>query len=83
VNWLPVSDENNLLAFTRSDESEEFLVVINFSNRPVNGAVEVNKSAEFKLVKLAGMPDTPAGDLSRLRLNGFEWRIYSRAPARR
>jgi hypothetical protein len=82
VNRLRVSDDNNLLAFTRSDEADEFLVVINFSDRPVNGAVEVTKSAEFKPVKISGTPDAPAGDLSRLRLNGLEWRIYYRALAR-
>jgi cyclomaltodextrinase / maltogenic alpha-amylase / neopullulanase len=79
VNWLTVSDDNDLIAFTRSDDTEEFLVVINFSNRPVTGSVDVAKNAEFRPVRIAGMPDTPAGDLAQLRLKGYEWRIYSRS----
>jgi glycosidase len=81
VAWLPVSDDSDLLAFTRSDDNEEFLVVINFSNRPVVGSIDVAKSAEFKPVRISGASDYPNGDLSRLRLNGFEWRIFSRSVA--
>ncbi len=78
VRWLPVSDGNNILAYTRGDDTEEFLVVINFSNRPVTGGVEVSKSAEFKPVRISGMPDVSGGDVARFRLNAYEWRIYSR-----
>jgi glycosidase len=78
VRWLTVSEDRNLVAFTRSDDTEEFLVVINFSNRPLSGGVEVNKSAEFKPVRISGMPDAPAGDVARFKLNAFEWRIYNR-----
>lgn len=81
VNWLPVSDGNNLVAYIRSDETEEFLVIINFSNRAANGGIEISKSGEFKPVRFAGMPDAPAGDLTRFRLGAFEWRIYSRSLA--
>jgi cyclomaltodextrinase len=79
VKWLTVSDDNDMAAFTRGDDAEEFLVVINFSNRPVTGGVEIAKSAEFKPVRIAGMPDAPGGDVARFRLNAYEWRIYSRA----
>jgi cyclomaltodextrinase len=81
VKWLTVSDDRNLVAFTRADDTEEFLVVINFSNHPLSGGVEVNKSAEFKPVRISGMPDAPAGDVARFRLNAFEWRIYNRSLA--
>jgi hypothetical protein len=53
--------------------------VINFSNRPITGWVEVLHDREFKPVKLAGMPEPPADSFPLFRLNGFDWRIYHRA----
>ena len=63
----------------RLDGKDEFVVVINFSNRPVIGWTEVMREQEFKPVKMPGMPDPPATSFPLFRLNGFEWRIYHRA----
>lgn len=82
VIWLRNSQENDLLTIMRLDDQDEFVVAINLSNRPLVGSVEVMNSAEFKPVKMAGMPDAPASGFPLFRLNGFEWRVYHRALAK-
>ena len=79
VIWLRNSDESNLVTFLRLDDKDEFVVVINFSNRPATGWVEVMHDREFNLVKMAGIPELPMDGFPLFRLNGFEWRIYHRA----
>lgn len=79
VVWLRNSDEANLVTFMRLDEKEEFVIAINFSNRPAVGWVEVMHDQDFKPVKISGMPDCPPSGFPLFRLNGFEWRIYRRA----
>jgi glycosidase len=78
VIWLHNSDEANLVTLKRPDENDEFVTVINFSNRPVTGRVEVENSGEFKPVQISGMPKLPADDFPLFHLGGFEWRIYHR-----
>jgi cyclomaltodextrinase / maltogenic alpha-amylase / neopullulanase len=82
VVWLPNSQPDNLVTFMRLDSKDEFVVAINFSNRPIVGSVEVMNNQEFKPVKIAGMPDCPSGAFPLFRLNGFEWRIYHRTIGR-
>jgi hypothetical protein len=53
--------------------------MINFSSRPITGSVEVKNGEDFKPVRISGMPEAPPVDFQRLRLNGFEWRIYHHA----
>jgi glycosidase len=79
VIWLHNSDEANLVTMMRLDDKDEFVIVINFSNRPITGWVEAQHDREFKPVKLAGMPEPPAEAFPLFRLNGFDWRIYHRA----
>jgi glycosidase len=79
VAWLHNSDENNIVTFVRADDQDEFVVVINFSNRPVAGRVELKTSEGFKPVRISGMPDGVVDSLPAFHLNGFEWRIYHRA----
>lgn len=79
VVWLHNSDEQNLLSFMRLDDKDEFVVVINFSNRPTTGWVETMHDGDFKPVQISGMPEAPAHGFPLFRLNGFEWRIYHRA----
>ncbi len=78
VIWLHNSDEANLVTFMRLDGKDEFVTVINFSNRPIIGWVEVLHDREFKPVKIAGMPDAPPDGFPLFRLNGFGWLIYHR-----
>jgi cyclomaltodextrinase len=79
VIWLRNSEEANLVTLMRLDEKDEFVVVVNFSNRAVSGRVEVKNSGEFKPVRISGISDTPVGDFPLCHLNGFEWRIYRRS----
>jgi len=79
VTWLRNSDEANLVTLMRLDAKDEFVIAINFSNRPIVGWVEVMHDQEFKPVKISGMADAPASGFPLFRLNGFEWRIYHRA----
>jgi glycosidase len=76
--WLRNTNASDLVSIMRLDEKDEFVVLINFSSRPVLGSVEVLSADEFKPVKIASIPEPPAGGLSNFRLNGYEWRIYHR-----
>ncbi|MGO8838295.1 MAG: alpha-amylase family glycosyl hydrolase [Limisphaerales bacterium] len=78
VDWLHNSDETNVVSLMRRDDNDEFVVVINFSNRPISGRVEVQNSGEFQPVQISGMPRLPGGDFPLCHLGGFEWRIYHR-----
>lgn len=78
VTWVHNSDEANLLTYLRRDDKDEFLVVINLSNRPELGWVEVANASGFKPVKIAGVPAIASDPFPLFRLNGFEWRIYHR-----
>jgi cyclomaltodextrinase / maltogenic alpha-amylase / neopullulanase len=82
VTWLRNSDPANLVAILRRDDQHEFVTVVNFSNRPISGSVELKNAAEFKPVRISGLPDAPAGTFPHIRLNGFEWRIYHRVVPR-
>jgi glycosidase len=79
VVWLHNSSEGSLVTFQRADEKNEFVVVINFSNRPTNGQVEVNKGGDFKPVRIAGTSQIPTNDFPSVHLGGFDWRIYQRS----
>lgn len=78
VNWLHNSDENDVVTFQRADDQDEFVVLINFSNRRVAGRVDMKDGKGFQLVRIPGMPDGDPDGLPAFRLNGFEWRIYHR-----
>jgi glycosidase len=78
VVWLRNSDEANLVTLMRLDEKNEFVTVINFSNRPITGWVDVLHDQEFHPVKISGMPEYVSSGFPLFRLNGFEWRIYKR-----
>ena len=79
VIWLHNSNEGSLVTFKRTDETNEFVVVINFSNHPIHGQVEVTSSEDFKPVRIAGMPQVPNQDFPSVHLGGFDWRIYQRS----
>jgi cyclomaltodextrinase len=79
VIWLRNSDEASVVTLMRLDGKDEFVVLVNFSNRPIVGWVEVMHAEEFKPLQIAGMAEAPAAGFPLFRLNGFEWRIYRRA----
>ena len=79
VQWLYNSDETRLLTFLRADDKDELLVVINFSNRPLTGKVDLKDVSGFVPVRISGVLDSDSGPLPTLHLNSFEWRIYHRS----
>jgi glycosidase len=81
VLWLHNSNEGSLVTFKRADDKNEFVVVINFSNRPGNGQVGVENGQEFKPVEISGLPPARNQDFPSVHLGGFEWRIYQRSLA--
>jgi glycosidase len=78
VEWLRNSDETNLVSLTRTDDRDEFLVVINFSNRPLQATIEMKDAQGYSPVKIPGLESSNGGALPSIHLNGFEWRIYHR-----
>jgi len=78
VTWLKNSSPDNLVTFLRRDAQEEFVTVVNFSNRPVTAAVEVAPGGNFTALPPGSGSAEPAADLARLSLGAFEWRIYRR-----
>jgi len=79
VQWLDNSDETRLLTFLRADDKDELLVVINFSNRPLTGKVDLKDTSGFVPVRISGVLNSDGGPLPTLHLNSFEWRIYHRS----
>jgi hypothetical protein len=55
------------------------VVVINFSNRPCYGRVEVENGQGFKPVEISGLPPAPNQDFPVVHLGSFDWRIYQRS----
>ncbi len=78
VNWLENSEDSKVVSFTRSDEHQEFLVLINFTSRPVSGELKNFNAAEFKPVNIRGASDAVSGDLPRFQMDGYGWRIWQR-----
>jgi glycosidase len=76
VVWLHNSNEADVVTLMRADDQNEFVVMINFSNRPVTGQVEVQNSQDFTPVT-PGAKNTPGGFPS-FTLKGFDYRIYQR-----
>jgi cyclomaltodextrinase / maltogenic alpha-amylase / neopullulanase len=79
VIWLANSEPKDLVTFMRLDQKDEFVVAVNFSNRPLIGWVEVMNEKEFKPVSIEGMPPTTSTNCFPLfRLGGYDWRIFHR-----
>lgn len=80
VTWLHNSDENDLVSFMRSDDKDQFVVVINFSSRPLSGSVDL-PGGPFKPLRISGMPNNSDGP-AQFHLDGFGWQIYHRDAAK-
>jgi glycosidase len=78
VTWLKNSHPANVVSYLREGGNEQFLVVINFSNRPTTVRVDVDKPSAFKPVRVCGTSEPPGFDSGTLQLGAFEWRIYQR-----
>ena len=76
VAWLRNSAPADVVSFMRADDRDQFLVLINFSNRPVDAKIQDSLPDGFQPVRIDGLPAPRADELPYFRLNGFEWRIY-------
>ncbi|MEO6181964.1 MAG: alpha-amylase family glycosyl hydrolase [Verrucomicrobiota bacterium] len=76
VIWLENSDNANVVSLMRLDQNDEFVIVINFSNRPMVGRVEVLNSGDFK--QILPSAEKLSQGLPLFSLNGFEYRIFHR-----
>ena len=79
VIWLENSRPADVVTLLRPGRNEEFLVAINFSNRPLETTDEIEHAGRFQPVRMAGVEEGPAVRPPRLPLGGFEWRIYRRS----
>ena len=78
VVWLGNSAPRDAVTFLRHDAREEFVVAVNFSNRPQTVSVAVDAGPGFKSVSPGGGTAGEPVDFSKLELGAFEWRIYQR-----
>jgi glycosidase len=79
VVWLDNSAPQNVVSFLRRGETEEFVTVVNFSNRPQAAAVRVENGPDFGVELQSGAAASGAKiGLPDVSLGAFEWRIYRR-----
>jgi glycosidase len=90
TEWLRNSDEARVVTYLRRDGGEEFLVAVNFSNRPFTGLVEAGESAAFADVTPDISRDAPLASpveraakvrrvgLPALALEAWGFRIFRR-----
>lgn len=71
-----------MISFLRQDSKEQYLVLINLSNRGVAATLELPDAAGFEPVKIAGRADPVDIVLPDFHLNGFGWFIYHRSIAK-
>jgi cyclomaltodextrinase len=76
MDWLRNSDESRVVSYSRRTNDEEVVIVINFSNRPFVGSIEVANGESFQDVTPdVGRPlppDAPAPERAkRIRVNSL------------
>jgi glycosidase len=85
VQWIRNSGESHVVAYTRREGREEFLIAINFSNQPFVGFVEAT-NAPAPFVEVTPDPNSPSeiepkerpAALPALSLGAWECRIFRR-----
>ncbi len=78
TEWLRSSDERNVVSFLRRDRNEELLVVINLSNRPFAGFVEVPVGSSFQNLTPDSVSTDPFSALPALTIESMGVRILVR-----
>jgi hypothetical protein len=82
VVWLDNSHPTDVVTFMRLDATNEFVVLINCSNRPLVGSLTILHAEQFTPVPLEGMPAPTRDCFPLFALKGHEWQIYRRTLAR-
>jgi len=78
VQWIQNSAEDTLVTFKRADDKDEFLVAINFCNRPLTGKLVMTDPNGFLPVTIGTAQNSKKISLPVVELDGFEWRIFHR-----
>jgi cyclomaltodextrinase / maltogenic alpha-amylase / neopullulanase len=78
VIWLENSRNREVVSFLRKAGGQEILVVINFSNRPLEVAVRTEEPAAFEALEFPGHLKKAAGTPARMQLPGFGWGLLKR-----
>jgi cyclomaltodextrinase len=83
TEWLRNSDDSRVVAYLRRDAGEEFLIAINFSNRPFAGFVEVANGAAFAdvtpdIANPSQAARVRAAALPAIALDSWGFRIFRR-----
>jgi glycosidase len=81
TEWIRNSDESRVVSYLRSDAAEEFLVVVNLSNRPFVGIVEVASGGFVEVTPGSDVADrlgnsSTSAALPALVLDAWEFRIW-------
>ena len=76
--WLENSRNREVVSFLRKAGGQEILVVINFSNRPLEVAVRTEEPAAFEALEFPGHLKKAAGTPARMQLPGFGWGLLKR-----
>jgi glycosidase len=78
VVWLTNTAPTDVVSILRKDEKDEFVILVNLTNRRVSGSVELPNAKGFELAALESVSDPTADALPDFRLAGYQWRIYHR-----
>ncbi|HND60429.1 MAG TPA: alpha-amylase family glycosyl hydrolase [Opitutaceae bacterium] len=81
VEWLENSASRDVVSFARADVTEELVVVVNLSNRPVTVSVKTPGPGRYQQALPQASKPADETDLTGLALGAFEWRIYRRPQA--
>ena len=74
--WVHNSDEQHVVSYLRRSVGEEFLVVVNLSNAPFRGTVEL-EGRDWKEVEVPAAQKGPLA-IPVIALDGFGFRIFQR-----
>jgi len=78
TEWLRNSDERSVVSFLRRDRNEELLVVINLSNRPFAGFVDVPVGSSFQNLTPDSVSTDPFSSLPALTIESMGVRVFGR-----
>ncbi len=79
VQWLDNTATNQVVSFIRSDEKNQFLVLINLSTSQVEGTVDMENAGDFKPVSIGDQPVPANADLPDFKLPAYGWCIFHRS----
>jgi cyclomaltodextrinase len=83
VNWLDNTAANQVVSFVRSDNTNEFLVLINFSNGQVSGSINnLDDASDFKPVSIGDQPAPADTSLPDFKLESYGWCVFHRSLAK-